>query len=141
MPGPYVQFATFCDRVLQEQDGVISIIRAVDGITITAMGQETPDEMPGGQIATTLALALKSDDARGRHTVTLTMSTPDMRRLDPQSFDVNFEGDERGVNFVLNVQVEAMEGLFWLDVAVNGVVLTRVPLRVRYQRLHGPVAR
>ena len=28
--GPYIQVAAFCERVLQEADGVVSLIRIVD---------------------------------------------------------------------------------------------------------------
>jgi len=45
------------------------------------------------------------------------------------------EGEERGVNLILQLQIEALEGLFWFDVAVNQQLLTRVPLRVTYQRI------
>ena len=39
------------------------------------------------------------------------------------------------MNLILQLQIEALEGLFWFDVAVNQQLLTRVPLRVTYQRI------
>lgn len=50
---------------------------------------------------------------------------------------VLFEGEERGVNIFLNLnfQPKEEEGLYWFDVLLEGTVVTRIPLRVLYQRL------
>jgi hypothetical protein len=135
MPGPYVQLATFCEKVLQEADGVLSVIRAVDRIVLTAQGEGAPDELPQLPLNLSFVLALKPDEARGRHTLTLTVQQPSGLSLPPRDFDVMFEGDERGVNVVMQMQLEAIEGLYWLDVTLGGTLLTRVPLRVMYQRI------
>lgn len=135
MPGPYIQMATFCEKALQEADGVLSIIRAVDRIVVTAQGSEVPSELPQGNLQLTLVVALKSDDARGRHPVSLRIQQPSGVFLPERTFDAMFEGEERGVNLILQLQLEALEGLYWFDVAINERVLTRVPLRVMYQRV------
>jgi hypothetical protein len=44
--GPYLQMAVFCDRVLQEKGGVISIIRVVDRLIITATGPDDRSALP-----------------------------------------------------------------------------------------------
>lgn len=136
MAGPYVQIATFCERVLQEADGVLSIIRAIDRITITAYGTDVPPELPPAPLQLTLVAALKSGDARGRHPVTIRTQEPSGRYLEDRSFDVSFDGEERGVNLIIQFQLEATEGLYWFDILVNEVELTRVPFRVIYQRIH-----
>ena len=135
MSGPYVQLATICEKALQEADGVLSIIRAVDRLTLTAQGTNVPDELPQGMLQPTLVVALKSDDARGRHPVTLRIQQPSGLYLPERSFDVMFEGEERGVNLILQLQIEAEEGLYWFEILVNDQLLTRVPLRVIYQRI------
>ncbi|MGH8973348.1 MAG: DUF6941 family protein [Acidimicrobiia bacterium] len=135
MPGPYVQLATLCEKVLQEADGVLSIIRVIDRIIVTAQGSEVPTELPQSNLEFTLVVTLKSDDARGRHPVSLRIQQPSGAYLPERTFDVMFEGEERGVNLILRLQLEAVEGLYWFDVAVNQQLLTRVPLRVMYQRL------
>lgn len=136
MPGPYVQLATFCEKVLQEPDGVVSIIRAIDRIIVTAPAGG-PRELPEGVLNTTLAVMLKADDARGRHPVAISGEQPDGTQLPAQTFDVMFEGEERGVNLLLNMGLTVIEGLYWFEVHVNHVLLTRVPLRVMYQRIPG----
>lgn len=140
MPGPYVQMATICEKVLQEADGVISAIRCVDRLVISAQamaGGVAPAELPqGGKFTTTLLVMLKADDARGRHPVSIRVQMPSGVFVEqPQVFDAMFEGDERGVNLIVNMQLELMEGIYWFEVSVNDRMLTRVPLRLIYQRV------
>lgn len=140
MPGPHVQLATFCDKVLVEQDGVLSVIRAIDRIMVSAqaVGAPAPAELPeGGVLAATLVVALKAGDAQGRHPVTIRAQQPSGAYLPDQQFDAMFERDERGVNLILNLGLPAIEGLYWFEVLVNDAQLTRVPLRVMYQRVPG----
>ena len=34
MPGPYITMATFCEKVLQEADGVLSVIRIIERVAL-----------------------------------------------------------------------------------------------------------
>jgi len=136
MPGPYVQFATICDRVLREADGVLSIIRAVDRVIITA-DPEAPSELPEGRLTLTLVVSLKSDDARGRHPVTIQVHEPSGIAEEPKALEALFEGEERGVNLLVDFDLVAKEGLYWFDIGIHDRLLTRVPLRVIYQRIPG----
>lgn len=137
MPGPYVQAALFCERALQEQDGVASLIRVVDRLTVAVQAPAglLPDELPEGQLQTTFVVMLKSGDAQGRSPITISIEQPSGITLPPQSVDVMFEGADRGVNLVLNMAIPATEGLYWFTVSCDGRELTRAPLRVIYQRM------
>ncbi len=137
MAGPHVQLATFCERVLQEQDGVLSLIRVIDRFILTAREEGAPTELPPGTLNTTFVLTLKSEDARGRHPVTVRVQQPSGQFLPDQTFDVIFEGEDRGLNIVANMELPAIEGLYWVEVLVNAVLLTKVSLRVLYQRIPG----
>ncbi len=113
----------------------MSIIRAVDRVTLNALGPDAPPEVPEGAVfSATLLIALKSGDARGRNAVVVRQEQPSGQYLSDHTMDVMFEGDERGVNLVLNLTFPAIEGLHWFDVLVNNKPLTRVPLRVIHQR-------
>jgi hypothetical protein len=137
MPGPFVQLATFCERVLQEQDNVLSIIRAIDRIILTG-SENAPSELPeGGTLRLTFVVALKADDAQGRYPIALRVQAPSGVYLPEQRFDVMFEGGERGVNLLLDLALDAVEGLYWVEVLVSDSLLTRVPMRVMYQRVPG----
>jgi len=136
MPGPHVQLATFCDHVLQEVDGTLSVIRAIDRAIVT-LPAGAPAELPEGVVVTKLVLSLKSGDAQGRHPVTLRAQQPSGVYMPDQTRDVTFERDERGVNIVSDVALPAIEGLYWFEVLVNDEMLTRIPLRIMYQRIPG----
>lgn len=74
--GPWVQAAAFCDRVLIENDGVVSLVRMIDRITVTASGTGPPERMPPTVINTQLFIAFKSGFAKGSQQVGLTGHTP-----------------------------------------------------------------
>ena len=141
--GPYIQVAAFCDRVLQEGDGVLSLIRVVDVITHTVAGQGTPEEMPPVTYPLNLVLTLKAGRARGRHELTITPELPSGEALPPVTASVRFEGEGRGTNVISKIQMEfRFEGLYWFNIRLDNRILTRLPLEVRYARmsLGGPPA-
>ena len=134
--GPYINAAFFCERVIEERDGTLSAIRIVDRITNMAVGTGTPAAMPAMPVNLALLIALKPGRALGRHDVQITAERPSGIRTDMASaLSVNLEGGDRGANLVMNLSlVVTEEGLYWFDVVVDETVLTRVPLRVLYQR-------
>lgn len=139
MPGPHVQVATFCEKVLIEQDGVLSVIRAIDRFMLSGnVAAGAPPELPeGGILQATLLIVLRSGDAQGRHPVVIRAQQPSGMYLPDQSFDATFERDERSVNLILNMALPIVEGLYWFEVLVSETLLTRVPLRIMYQRVPG----
>jgi hypothetical protein len=134
--GPFLQAAMFCERIIEEKDGVLSGIRIVDRVIQSAVGTGTPTEMPPLSISLALLIILKSGAARGRSDVNVTVEEPSgFRRTIAEALTVMMEGDDRGANLILRLEWQArQEGLYWFDVAVDGVRLTRVPLRIVYQR-------
>ncbi len=139
--GPYVQMAAICERVLQEKDGVLSIIRLIDRYTTTARGTDPPEEMPPTSISPTIVVMLKSGFVRGRYTLKIVPNSPTGKRLNELSTGLLLEGEDRGVNVVLKGQmVLREEGLYWFDVMFEKQLLTRIPLRLVYQRVtQGPL--
>ena len=134
--GPHLSAAFFCEKVIEDKEGVLSAIRIVDRIIHSAIGAGTPEAMPPVPVALTLLIGLKSDAARGRHELAVTAEQPSgMRHRVAEALTVLLEGEERGANLILNLQwVAQQEGLYWFDIELNGRTLTRVPLRVVYQR-------
>jgi len=134
--GPYVQVAALCERVLQEKDGVLSLIRMIDRITISIGGSSPPEEMPPGSVNVNVVVALKSGFVRGRHNLRIVPSSPLGKKITELSAGVLLEGDDRGVNVVMNLQMQVKEeGLYWFEVLLEDQLLTRIPLRIVYQRL------
>jgi hypothetical protein len=134
--GPHLSAAFFCEKVIEDKEGVLSAIRIVDRIIHSAIGAGTPDAMPPVSVALTLLIGLKSGSARGRHDIGITAEQPSgIRRRIAEALTVLFEGEERGANLILNLQwVAEQEGLYWFNVELDGRTITRVPLRVVYQR-------
>ncbi len=56
--GPFVQIGGFCERILREADGVLSLIRVVDVVTHSEHRPDAPEEMPTFHYPLTLVLAL-----------------------------------------------------------------------------------
>jgi uncharacterized protein DUF6941 len=128
---PYLQMAVFCEKVLREADGVLSVIRVIDRLVHT--GAEK-DMLPFTHqfIA---CLTFKSGQVNNKMTIRLKPISPDGRPLQEMSFPVLFEGDDRGASVVvqLNFTFE-LEGLYWFDVFVEHELVTRMSIRILYQQ-------
>ena len=134
--GPYIQLAAFCERVLREGDGVISLIRVVDRVTHAERGSNPPQDMPEFRYPLTMVLNFKSGTARGRHEITITPEQPSGETLQPVTISVTMEGENKGINVVSPIDIPyKYEGLYWFKIDFDGQVITRIPLEVRYSRM------
>ena len=127
--GPFIQIAALCEKVLQEQDGVISLIRVVDRYTIP----EPQKGKPPIPIQPTAVILFKAGFAAGKYYIKLKIHTPSGKVLPEQEFPVLFEGNDRGAGIVavMNLVLEE-EGLYWIDINLQDSVapVTRMPLRI-----------
>ena len=138
--GPFVTAACFCEMMLQENTGVLSLIRVIDQIVHTVAGPATPEEMPPVHYNLKAVLMLKSGAARGRSTLRIVPELPNGMNREQQLFTVHFSGEDQGVNLGLNMAfVFEMEGLYWFHVYVDDRKITSMPLRIRYNRIQGGV--
>ncbi len=64
--GPFLQMAVFCEKVLQERDGVLSAIRIVDRFMHSLSGAEAPEIMPPIKTEVSILIGLKSGSVRGK---------------------------------------------------------------------------
>ena len=140
--GPYLNIAAFCEQVIEDKSGVLSLIRVVDRINITAQGPTAPDEMPPAMLNWSLVLTMKSGEARGSHTVKIEPELPSGIRLDPMLLSVHLEGGTRGQNVVskLNMKLE-MPGVYWFRILIEDQFLTQIPVEVIYSRIVTPQPR
>ena len=72
---PLVQVACLCERVLQEKDGVFSLIRVVDTYTVSKLPQTAPPDMKQA-IELNAFVSLKSGDFVGESDVWLVLHYP-----------------------------------------------------------------
>ena len=134
--GPFVQVAAFCERVLRETDGVLSLIRIVDVITHKEGGENPPRDMPPFRFPLMLVLTLKARRTRGRHEISVIPELPSGETLSSTTATVQMEGEAQGINYTSKVDMEfTLEGLHWFQIWFDDYILTRLPLQVRYSRL------
>jgi len=134
--GPYLKAAVFCEKVLREADGVMSFIRVVDRVTITATGPDAPVTMPKTPYNITAVIALTSGQSRGRHEIRIEPEEPSGLKKPAFLATVQMEGEDRGANVVLNMLFTfEMEGLYWFYVYLDDTLLTKMPFRMMYARM------
>jgi hypothetical protein len=139
--GPHVQTALFCEKVLREANGGISLINIVEGVGATAIGEDVPDEMPPISLQQLfLVVQLWADKTKGRYTLKIRPEAPSGVQEDPLTMPINFrENGPKGVDTIMLMPyVVTEEGTYWFDVLLSGPdqedrVLTRIPLNVIYQ--------
>jgi len=132
--GPYLKAALFCESAIEGKDGVLSLIRVVDRLTVTVAGADTPRDMPAMDHTLTLVLMLISGMARGSSNVGLSVEPPGGIRRQVWSTTVLMEGEDRGANVVAQIQMRfELQGLYWFHVELDGEHLTSLPFRMIYQ--------
>ena len=127
---PYVTAALLCEKVLEEKNGSISVIRIADRIQYKLPGHGLPDGMkPGIQLSG--FIGIKSGPVTGSHQIKLAVERPNGDRKEIVTYPVNFLGKDHGQNLILNFMLNAdQDGLYWFDVIFDENVLTRIPLLV-----------
>ena len=134
--GPYIQMAGICDQVIEDKTGALSLIRIIDTITHTEARPDAPVEMPSVTYPMKMVIMLKSGRARGRHELKIVPQRPSGETKAPHIRSIQMEGEERGVNNIINMLFTfTMEGLHWFDIYLDDSLLTRIPLRIKYNRI------
>jgi hypothetical protein len=132
--GPHLAAAVICERVIQEQDGGTTAIRVIDRVTFVS--HEGSERLPQ---PIWFLIKLTSGAARGSGKVRVEVEKPSTERAVVFEAGVFFEGEDRGVNVVLNALFAPAEaGLYWYDVFYGADRLTRIPLRAIFQTLAAP---
>jgi hypothetical protein len=125
-PRPYLTAALLCERVLEEKDGTLSVIKIADRVTYRAIG--LPSDMKPLASVTCL-VCLKSGPVEGDHTLRIFVERPKGGKTLVSEIPVNLLGKDHGRNFVLNLSVGIdQDGLYWFDVVFDDELLTRIPL-------------
>jgi hypothetical protein len=128
---PWVQVAAFAERVLREPDGVISLIRIVDQITV----KSDKDTLPAGTLMMKPAVILKSGNALGNREITLMARDPNGKKICAIESRATFEGGETGILVSEDMPLPIkMTGLYVVDVTVGSKLITKMPLRIDYKK-------
>lgn len=135
LPRPWVQLAALCQSALTENTGQLSIIRIVDRWVVVG----PTSTMQPANIQLMLAIILKSDQMRGQYQLKIRLRSPLGITTEGPDLPALFEGDDRGVQAILPAGILATEpGLYWFEILVEEELVTRVPLRILYQKIQLP---
>ena len=137
--GPFLKVACFCERVLREADGVVTVVRVIDRLTHTEAKPDAPAEMPPVTYEMKLVIMLIPAKALGRHELKVERELPSGIREKPIAMTVQMEGGNKGANIVMDTKMTfPLEGLYWFNVYLDDVLLTKMPFQVLYQRISIP---
>jgi hypothetical protein len=133
---PYCMAALLCEKIVQEPDGVPTIVRAIDKITF-----QVPEALlgviPGFGWQGSLLLIFKSGTAKVKKTVIVKGINPDGTELmEDISSKITFAGDDglSGSNVYIQLTLMVrMKGLHWFHVLLDGKRVMRVPFIVEFK--------
>lgn len=134
--GPYVNLAVFCEQAIEDKNNVLTLVRIVDQLTVSASGDDAPEDLPPGAVVNTnLVIGLRAGQARGKQTVQVVLEHPDGSRHGGPDVPVHFtQGENGGANLILKMALAlSTAGAYWADILVNKRLVTRIPLDIRYQ--------
>ena len=134
--GPYIQMAGICEQVIEDKTGALSLIRIIHTISHTEARPAAPTEMPPVTYPMKMIIMLKAGRARGRHELKIVPQLPSGETKTPLIRSVQMEGEERGFNNIINMLFTfTMESLYWFNIYLDDSLLTRIPLRIKYNRI------
>lgn len=136
--GPYISVARFCDNILTEVDGMKTLIRLLEGTTITVTAPPDVDQEALDALDTPWPVPLKlyvsavGFPSAEPTTLEVEIRRPDGTLVDPPLI-MPFEpsGSLSGINIEVNVSLGVRaSGLFSFDIRHQGRFLTSVPLQI-----------
>lgn len=137
--GPFLAVATFCENVIEDKSGALSLIRLVDRLNIISQGPTASAEMPPTDLNWFLVIIFKSGQARGSHEIKIEPEFPDGLRKQPLILSAYFEGGNRGNQMVIRYHMKLeMPGIYWIRIYVDNQFVTQIPIEVIYQRMVTP---
>lgn len=131
-PRPYVTAALLCEKVLQEKDESLTLVRIADRLqySVQGVGVALPEGLKP-VINIEGLVSIKSGPVTGDHTIDIFLQRPNGDRKAVATFAVKFLGQDHSQNLILKMGVGIQEdGLYWFDVFFDGEVLTKIPLMV-----------
>ena len=135
--GPWVSFAVLCEKTIEDKGGRLTLINIVDQVNVSAtQDQPAVEQMPPVQINLVAAVGFKAGILKGQANVKLALVRPNGESGPDITLSALFQGEERGTNIITNMNMQINEeGLYWLEVFVQDQLMTRIPLRLAYQRV------
>lgn len=128
-PLPNVIAALFCEKVLNEADGSLSVVRIADRITYQIAPNLPPEFKPAVMLQG--LICLRSGEAKGNFRLWVRGNSPSGKQQELFSLPIELKGGDHGVNAIVAATIGVHEdGLYWFDVILDDHTLTRIPLMV-----------
>jgi hypothetical protein len=136
---PLLAAALFCINVLEEKEGLPTLVRVLDQLTIPPPPELPPaaegEKQPKLGVPLIAFVAFKSGDATGDYQLRIDMVSPSGEREPMAMATMRFLGGANGVNVNATLAVPvAEEGLYWYEILVDETLVTRMPLQLRIAR-------
>lgn len=128
-PRPYVTAALLCEKVLQEKDESLTLIRIADRVQYRLEG--VPEGLkPVIQIQG--LVSVKSGPVIGDHTIRIVVERPSGQRKEVHTQPIKLLGKDQGQSLILTIGLGVeTDGVYWFDVIFDDdELLTRIPLTV-----------
>jgi hypothetical protein len=139
---PYLAAALMCERVLEEKDQVLSIIRVVDIFYVQSFPRDLAKEAQALSPLVAVLCFKKSfaETSPVKHTVSLVLHGPSGTPIKTAGQTEEalvasfvFEAEKTAANIVVNtlLPTDKIEfGTYWYQVTVDGEQVTRIPFKV-----------
>jgi hypothetical protein len=137
--GPYLTAALFCERVIEDKERVLTIVRIMDSIIID-LPEDIPADFPSDENRLPVSfdglVSLKTGKSPGEHTIRIDMISPSGKRSENYRQTVTLSPEEHGgANLMLHNTVSVKKGgLFYFEVFIDDKLATRLPFRIDVRR-------
>ena len=131
--GPFLAAAFLCETVLREDNNVYSAIRIVDQF---ARSEPKASELPHTRLRTNLFLKFHSGQHSGVSKLTMHLYNPEGVEILGGDADLEFRGSMpyRVMYAVTPLLIPAtLEGVYWMDIYVDGALITRLSILVQWE--------
>lgn len=131
--GPYIAAAFLCENILSEEGYLLSAIRIVDQITFAPKTEGNADEQPVLLVNLKALVIFRAGEGIGSHNASFRLRDPQGEVLNmsrPLPFELPRPNSGFQIPTDIGFQVK-QPGLYWIDVLLDGDVVTRISLEVR----------
>ncbi len=142
--GPFLAAAFYCEGILEDTHGKLTIQNIIDSLHIV-LSPFSPKDMPSDKAPLPfniqIMLAFKSGDAPGKHRLKLEIESPSGRRDIIKDEDITLtDPPYGGINIKNNIAMSIVSngGLYLVDVYLDDVIMTRIPLNLTVTRAEMP---
>lgn len=134
---PRLRIGALCERVLEEKDGALSLIRLIDRLIITAEGTDVPKELPPGQVPITALMSWVN--GLGNYEAKIRVEMPDGSSIESSTLPFYLDSLDKVQNHIVRMVLPIKRaGVYWFNFLLGEEIKNRVPLRVIYQRKQIP---